>query len=343
MKLCMTPNVHGVGGMVSFAARLSAGLQARGIETLSDLRRDHYDTLLVIGGTRDLPGLWQARRTGVRIVQRLNGMNWIHRIRRTGWRHFLRAEYGNFILATIRSRLADHIVYQSEFARGWWERIYGPTRVPYSVIYNGVDLDRYTPAGPSDRPQEHYRLLLVEGSLGGGYEMGLETAVQLAEALGRNSRLDKPIVLRVVGRVAAGLQARWEQQAQVRIEFTGLAPRDLIPEIDRSAHLLYSADVNAACPNSVIEALACGLPVTAFATGALPELAPGDAGRLVPYGSDVWRLEVPDVDKLASAAAEILADPDRFRTAARARAEQAFGLDRMVEAYLTALAQTASG
>jgi len=338
MKLCLTPKVHGVGGMVSFAAKLTAGLSMRGIETMSDLRSTGYDTLLVIGGTRDLVGLWRARRRGVRIVQRLNGMNWVHRIHSTGWRHYLRAEYGNFILATIRARLADHIVYQSEFARRWWERIYGPTRVPNSVIYNGVDLNVYTPDGPSDRPDDRYRLLLVEGSLGGGYEMGLETAVQLAESLGRAQNLDKPVELRVVGRVADGLVARWQQQAKVPIEFTGLVPRERIAEIDRSAHLLYSADVNAACPNSVIEALACGLPVVGFDTGALPELVPGDAGRIVPYGRNVWRLESPDVAGLACAASEILAHPARFRNAARAHAGQAFGLDRMVAAYLEVLA-----
>jgi glycosyltransferase involved in cell wall biosynthesis len=334
MKLCLTPKVHGVGGMVSFAAKLTAGLNTHGVETLDDLRSTGYDTLLVIGGTRDLPGLWRAHRRGVRIVQRLNGMNWIHRIRRTGWRHSLRAEYGNFILATIRSRLADHIVYQSEFARRWWERAHGPTKVSSSMIYNGVDLNAYTPDGPSSRPEDRYRLLLVEGSLGGGYEMGLETAVQLAKVLGRIQNLEKPVELMVVGRVAAGLQARWQQQAQVPLQFTGLVPRERIAEIDRSAHLLYSADVNAACPNSVVEALACGLPVVGFDTGALPELVSGDAGRIVPYGRDVWRLESPDVPALASAAVEILVDAERFRTAARARARQTFGLERMVAAYL---------
>jgi glycosyltransferase involved in cell wall biosynthesis len=334
MKLCLTPKVHGVGGMVSFAAKLTAGLNTLGIDTQNDLRSPGYDTLLVIGGTRDLPGLWRARRRGVRIVQRLNGMNWIHRIQRTGWRHSLRAEYGNLILSTIRSRLADHIVYQSEFARRWWERVYGPTRVPSSVIYNGVDLNTYTPDGPSSRPDDRYRLLLVEGSLGGGYEMGLETAVQLAETLARTQNLDQPVELMVVGRVAAGLQALWQQQTSVPLQFTGPVPREHIAELDRSAHLLYSADVNAACPNSVIEALACGLPVTGFDTGALPELVVGEAGRIVPYGRDVWRLEPPEVPGLARAAAEILADPPRFRSAARARASQVFGLEHMVAAYV---------
>ena len=69
-------------------------------------------------------------------------------------------------------------------------------------------------------------------------------------------------------------------------------------------------------------------------TGALPELVSGDAGRIVPYGRDVWHLETPDVPALACAAVEILAGGERFRSAARARARQALGLERMVAAYL---------
>ena len=124
-----------------------------------------------------------ATRRGVRLVQRLNGMNWIHRKRRTGLRHYLRAEYGNWLLSLIRRRLATGIVYQSQFSREWWERVYGPTKSPHRVVYNGVDLAQYSPQGRQERPEGRSRILLVEGSLGGGYEMGLDWAVGLAERL----------------------------------------------------------------------------------------------------------------------------------------------------------------
>ena len=101
--------------------------------------------------------------------------------------------------------------------------------------------------------------------------------------------------------------------------------------------MLYSSDINAACPNSVIEALACGLPVVAFDTGALPELVSGDSGRIVPYGADPWKLEQPDITGLAAAALGILDNQEHFRSEARQRAEQAFGLDLMVEKYLEVL------
>jgi len=176
---------------------------------------------------------------------------------------------------------------------------------------------------------------MIEGILGGGYEIGIEHAVGLAERLA--GEVGRSVELMVVGRVAPALRERVEHSPEVLLSWVGSVPRDRIPEIDRSAHLLYSADLNAACPNSVIEALACGLPVVAFETGALPELVKEDAGRLSPYGGDPWKLDPPDVDRLAQAALEVLGDQPRFRANARMRAEACLGLERMVEGYLAAL------
>jgi glycosyltransferase involved in cell wall biosynthesis len=331
--ICIIPRATNTGGVTSFQARLTAGLVARGIRACFDLDETPYDAILVTGGVRDLPGLLRARRRGVRIVQRLDGINWLHRRLPTGARHFLRAEYGNLLLALLRSRFVTHIVYQSEFVLGWWHAWFGPGRVPSVVIHNGVDLSVFTPDGPHERPADRFRLLLVEGSLQGGYETGLGIALELAERLAGKS----PLELMVAGRLSQELQSAAQMKSRVPIRWAGLVPGEQIPALDRSAHLLFSADINAACPNSVIEALACGLPVAAFATGALPELVIGEAGRIVPYGGDPWKLEKPDLPALVNAAAEILDDQPRFRAAARQRAEEAFGLDGMIEKYLDVL------
>jgi glycosyltransferase involved in cell wall biosynthesis len=116
-----------------------------------------------------------------------------------------------------------------------------------------------------------------------------------------------------------------------------VVPREQVPALARSSHLMYCAEINPPCPNSVIEALACGLPVVGFDSGALTELVAGDAGRVVPYGGDPWKLETPNIPALAAAAAEVLKDQPRFRIAARARAETLLGVDGMVEAYLKVL------
>lgn len=334
-RICVVPNINKVGGMGSFRGRLTQGLNARGIEVVDNLDDTPYDAILVIGGTRNLAGIWRAKQRGVRVVQRLDGMNWIHRKKRTGWRHFIRADYGNFILSLIRARLADQIVYQSEFSHQWWEREYGKSPVPAIVVHNGVDLERFTPVGEGDRPNDHDRVLVVEGILGGGYEIGLEIAIHLVEKL--CNTYNRKVELAVVGRISPALEEEWTGKTTIPVKFTGQVPSELIPEIDRSAHIQYAADINPACPNSVIEALACGLPVASFDTGGLPEIVTQGAGLLVPYGGDPWKLDPPDIDGLAKAANTILEDQTGYRASARRRAEHAFGLDRMVDGYLGAL------
>lgn len=340
-RICLTPRVSGVGGMVSFQHKLIDGLERRGVAVTQDLDDRPYDSVLVIGGTRQLAKLWRVRNEGVRIVQRLDGMNWLHRLPGAsgGLRHFLRAEYGNRLLALIRARLAHEIVYQSEFVHRWWERRWGKTTVPWRVIYNGVDLHAYSPLGEHERPTDRVRLLMVEGSLMGGYELGLGVAL----ALGKRLLQHLPdLELMIAGRVAPDVQALWEARAAadepaLPIRWAGLVPREQIPYLDRSAHLLYSSDIHPACPNAVIEALACGLPVAAFDTGALPELVTPEAGIVVPYGGDAWKLEPPDVPALANASLRVLNDLDYYREGARQRAEEAFGLEMMVNRYLEAL------
>jgi len=330
-RICIVPVVKGTSGMVSFRTKFEAGLEKRGIDVTHN-PDEKSDAILVIGGTRHLFPLWKAKRRGIRIVQRLDGINWVHRKRNTGFKHFLRAEYGNFMLSFTRRWIATHVLYQSEFSKKWWEDWYGPTRVSFTVIHNGVDLYLYSPNGSHQRPTERFRLLVVEGSLGGGYDMGLDSAIRLAEIL--NDKHSFPMELMVVGKITNEHKKRVQARSKIPIIWAGGVSREQIPKIDRSAHLFFSADVNAACPNSVIEALACGLPVAAFDTGALNELVLGDSGRLVSYGSDVWKLEKPDVPALADASVEILREQERFRKAARTQAESALGLDTMVDAYL---------
>jgi glycosyltransferase involved in cell wall biosynthesis len=338
-QICLTPRYQGAGGPASFQDRLADGLRNQGVGVTFDLEGGRYDAVLVVGGTRRLSALQQARRRGARIVQRLDGMNWIHRRRWTGVRHFIRAEAANWLLRLVRARLADEIVYQSRFARAWWEQTRGPAAIPARVIYNAVDLEQFSPNGEGQRPDDRLRLLVVEGRLEGGYDLGLEHAVAFAGHLAAlaESSLGAPLELMVAGETASKSRMRLEAGSAVPVRWMGTVARQAIPALDRSAHLLYAADLNPACPNTVIEAMACGLPVAALDTGALPELIRGDAGRLAPYGGDPWRLDPPDLAGLARAAVDILEHQPRFRQGARARAEQAFDLKTMVEGYQSAL------
>jgi glycosyltransferase involved in cell wall biosynthesis len=328
-KICIVPRVEGTGGMASFRLKFEQGLRARGVDVTHDLSAG-ADAALVIAGTRNLIPLWRAGQRGQRIVQRLDGVNWVQRVKWAGAKYTVRAEYGNAMLAFIRRRFADHVIYQSQFIRRWWEDWYGVAKVPASVIINGVDLQTYTPDGAHERPTDRFRILLLEGSLAGGLNSGLFHAVGLADKLSAKF----PMEVVVAGKVDA---TQHRLQSKVPVKFLGTVPREQIPTLARSSHMMYSAEVNPPCPNSVIESLACGLPVVGFDSGSLKELVTDDAGCIVPYGSNPWKLETPDISTLALSAEMVLTKQDQFRAAARKRAESAFGLDQMIESYLKVL------
>jgi glycosyltransferase involved in cell wall biosynthesis len=159
----------------------------------------------------------------------------------------------------------------------------------------------------------------------------VEFANSLSIASGKN------VELLIAGNVPEKFKKNVPSNITTSIKWLGIVPHENILELDQSAHLFFPAEINAACPNSVVEALACGLPVVGYATGSIAELVGSDGGSVVPYGADHWKLEKPAVDKLVSAALNILENLPQYQRSAREHAEAQFGLDRMVEGYLKIL------
>ncbi len=329
--ICILPKLKGHGGPSTFQAKLRKGLGKLGISVNHNPRDPSTAAVLVIGGTRRFDDLFFAKRSGIRIVQRLDGMNWLHKKKFTGLKHYLRSERMNLQLSFTRRHLADAVVYQSIFTRDWWNTVHGSLPTPSTVIYNGIDLKEFSPSNRKKLDSEIIRLLVVEGSFKGGHERDLFNAVDLANAL--SDRTNKQVDLLIAGNVPSSMRTKVSTNHRVNINWLGLIPHKEIPALDRSAHILFPAEINAACPNSLVEGLGCGLPVVSYATGSLPELIGEDGGTVVPYGSNYWNLDAPKTEPLAKAAVNVLNNLSTFKRSARSRAEMYFGVDMMVEKY----------
>lgn len=286
------------------------------------------DVIFVNIGTRRLFWLWRMKRKGVKILHRLDGVVWREFLQNRGVKISLLCHFRNFIMSFIRRSLADVVIYQSEFIRKSWDERFGAVSTPGRIIYNGTNPDLFFPA--EQKASSKPVLLCVEGEIQRGSGV-VEMVVALAEAL-------IPDVLGqivLVGKLTP--EDRATLDACTGVVVRGKIPREEMPSVFQSADMFMNLEVNPPCPNSVLEALATGLPVAAFDTGAARELVGEHAGVLVPYGSDPWKLEPPDSQGMVKGVRELAGRLEDASAAARTRAVEQFSIDRMLKEYTEAL------
>ncbi len=290
-------------------------------------------TLLYLGSSwlpRDLrPLLWAAARRGAPVVVNQNGVGY------PAWAG-ARTEAVN---APLRRALlsADHVVYQSAFAKEGADLFLGPPRGTWEVLPNAVDVDRFTPAetAPTDGP-----VLLL-----GGDQHQAPDRVELALRVLAAVRSSHPGArLLVSGRVDGDPATIATDLGVVdAVEVTGRYRQDEAPALMRRAHLLLHTQPNDCCPSLVLEAMATGLPVVYAASGGTSELVADVGGIGVPHDARWDRIDAPAPDALADAVERVLAEHERYRKAARERAVTQYALapwlDRHAELFADLLAR----
>ncbi|HBG27237.1 MAG: hypothetical protein A2Y10_12475 [Planctomycetes bacterium GWF2_41_51] len=310
------------GGPGSFQIRISRVLQKRGWQIVYPEDNIRPDVILVIQGSRKIGWLLKCKAKGIKIVQRLNGIHWLYKMRPYSIKMQLMFRYWNINTAFIRRYIANSIVYQSNFSYQWWQRQYGKVNKHETIIYNGVDCQEYKSVISKDA----HRLICVEGNL--DYN---PYAAKIIAAISHNltsaGLIEK---LELYGTISNTTRELLKNSPVI---FKGNVAREAMPQAYRNS-VLISLDLNPSCPNSVLESLASGCPVIGFDTGALKELVSHESGKIVPYGSNPWKLEKPDIESLSKAGAEVLENHNNYSQAARRSAEINFNLDDMVDNYL---------
>ena len=228
-----------------------------------------------------------------------------------------------------------HYVALSKDLADYLDGRVGLPRTRIAQIYNGVDIERFHPV-PDRRPVTAGSpfgnpALFVVGTVGRMQDVKAQPllasafvrALQLWPELRQNLRLvmvgDGPLradALRVLR--DAGVD--------------GLAwlpgERSDVPDVMRGIDAFVLPSLAEGISNTILEAMACGLPVLATRVGGNPELViEGRTGSLVPAG---------DIDAMAAALAELAQDPGAARAQGREGrtvVEQRFSLPAMVGAY----------
>lgn len=330
IKVVFPHKPDSTGGPGTFQNLISDCLRNEGADILPHSSEEIADFVFVIGGTKKIGWLRKQKRKGAKVLHRLDGMKWRHWVEKSTIKHKVLFSFQNRMTALIRSRFADLIVYQSSFVENWWNERFGTPQAHSEIIPNGTDLDHFKPSR-NEGKAEVPTLVCFEGNV----ELDEPTIFTLREI--ENSLVSAGFLKEVLIWGKAKDSERQKLEGLRGIRLMGGCERQEVAEKMRQGDIFLSLDVNAACPNSVIEAMASGLPVVGFETGALKELVDPSAGELSPYGANPWKLENPDVQGLVSALKRILIDLDERKRKAREVAEQKFGKDLLVGRYMEAV------
>jgi sugar transferase (PEP-CTERM/EpsH1 system associated) len=240
----------------------------------------------------------------------------------------------------LRRRLIRHVVYRAasavavvtndlrnyHAAQAWWE----PDAI--KVLYNGVDGQEFCPHPEvRDGVRRKYGIpsdALVLGSVGRLTILkDFSTLLKAAEALAPEAP-NLRVLLVGAGPELARLQSYATNSSPLagRVTFTGAAEgvADLLNAMD----IFVLPTLMEGMSNTLLEALAVGLPAVATRVGGNPEVvAEGECGYL---------FAPQDVPELVSQLRTLLRDSRRradFGKAARERALQNFSLEQMLRRY----------
>jgi sugar transferase (PEP-CTERM/EpsH1 system associated) len=225
--------------------------------------------------------------------------------------------------------LVTRFVTVSADLRSWLVEYVGIPAAKVTTIYNGVDTARFAEGG-----REVGRHLLgvgddavVFGSV--GRLDPVKDHVGLLDAFARADLSGVQAHLVIVGDgPCRGELAERCRQPDLAGRARLLGARDDVASLLRGMDVYVLPSIAEGISNTILEAMACGLPVVATRTGGNPELVQdGVTGALVPVG-----------DRAALARAlGAFAEDSHFRStrgkAGRQRAVEEFGMDRMASRY----------
>lgn len=219
---------------------------------------------------------------------------------------------------------------------GWLQNTVGIPARKCVQIYNGVDANRFHPAGGEPRAfplpgfaEPGHVLIGAVGRLETiKNQISLVRAFNALTAAVPDGRERLRLVLIGDGSRRADLEAELNQAGTADIAWiTG--DRDDVPDLLRLLDVFVLPSINEGISNTILEAMASGLPVVATAVGGNPELVVDTVtGRLVPAEDD---------DALCQCLRGYVDSAEQRQAhgrAGRARIERDFSLTAMVSHYL---------
>lgn len=325
MKVFLPFTVRDIGGTATFVKKFTKSIENSGIVVSYSFSFD-FDVLFIVGDcplSQYLQSLFVAKVFRKKIIQRLDGIYTpSSSVGKLYWLY-------NFKIKIIHDYFADFVVYQSRYSKEVWETICHKKKTNWTIIYNGVDTKKIPARSLSSTGQLTKLITFAQ----------FRRRDQIEPIVESVKRLDpKAFSLDIYGSYTENLRPLFESLPD-NIRFMGKRQNEAMLKLLSTYDIFLFSD-QSACPNSVLEAMAAGLPTVAFERGSIPELVEsGYNGKIVAIRehSDPFADSYPFTERqytmFADAVTAATNDIPMLSANSRERAQARYDLPAMIRSY----------
>ncbi len=286
----------------------------------------NFNIIYTVSG-RVSPGVCtKSKKRGVKIVQHINSVyNGIYRPRNY---NELNQPFKKIY------DMADHVVFGSRHAKDGAERFLGKCKAPYSIIYNSIDMSHFK---PQERPENRCNIMTIGHYIRHRIEPIIRAMPFVLKTI-PNARLIIAGPLRKgKGIFDCSPKSLLKLAKELRVDNIQYIPyftQEKAPSIyalgDIMIHIMHMDWT----PNTVIESMACGLPVLHSGNGGVPEIT-GDTGVSLDMPYDWYNIHSPDPEHLAEKIIETYESRKELGKAARSFTVKRYDLNNWVRQHET--------
>tara|TARA_A100001015_G_scaffold317123_2_gene433220 strand:+ start:736 stop:1791 length:1056 start_codon:yes stop_codon:yes gene_type:complete len=170
-----------------------------------------------------------------------------------------------------KARGANGLIFQSQLSKKMFQ-MFGPqVAIPSTIIPNGVSLTEYAPDFRIKRSENKIEIAITANFRP---HKRLVDAIKISVALEKST--GKKVYLNVAGKVDKITRRAADGLLTDQVQFLGTLSKSDLIGLYSKCHIGIAPAIFDPCPNSVIEMMACGLPVITCSNSGAAELVPND-------------------------------------------------------------------
>jgi len=271
-----------VGGPITFMKNLKVEFDKSGVEYQS---KPWFAKCMFFPMSSSQHSIRFVKAFGGKIIQRLDGVYYPSK----NPENYKNANRG---MQHVYSKYSDYVIFQSEYSKKQVFEMFGSLeKGKYSLICNGANQNIFYPI---ECKGIHKKVRFITTGSFRNKDMidPVIKALDLLEEKGYDFELNLLGPIKVENKESI-LAKKYVVNSQSK-------DQHIIAEALRNSDVFIYSHLNPPCPNSVIEAVSCGLPVVGFDSGAMTEICHFNKELFAYVSEDVFQVyEDFDYKKLA--------------------------------------------